>query len=351
MVIVSSLGQNNFNVSLFNDKMRIIEVCYEVMKMTINDVARVAGVSKSTVSRYLNDGYVSDENREKIRSAIEETGYQTNVFARGLKTNRSKLIAIILPRLDSFTSIQSLNGMNTILSQYGYQMVVVPKNTIEEDEITYLRRITTQGIDGIIVLAHAITYDHVAIADSSKIPIIFVGQYHPQAHTITLEDFEVGKQVAEYVNTLDINHVLYLSVSESDQSVGVMRKQGFLQHLDKPVRTLITGFQQTDAYEIMKRESETIKYDIVVGATDNIAIGALRYLHDHGVEVPKSVKVVGIGNYDLSHYMQPTLTTLHIDYQTLGRNAANAMLSLLEKDFTYTLESVDLELIKRDSSQ
>lgn len=319
--------------------------------MTINDVARVAGVSKSTVSRYLNDGYVSDENRKKIRRAIEETGYQTNVFARGLKTNRSKLIAIILPRLDSFTSIQSLNGMNTVLSHYGYQMVVVPKNTIEEDEITYLRRITTQGFDGIIVMAHAITDDHVAIAKASQTPIIFTGQHHPQTRSITLEDFEIGKKVAEYVNTLDVQNVLYLSVSESDHAVGVSRKQGFLQHLNKPVRTLVTGFQQTDAFEVMQRESATVKFDIIVGATDNIAIGALRYLHDQQIHVPQTVKVVGIGNYDLSHFMHPTLTTLHIDYQTLGRNAANAMLALLEKDFTYTIEQVHLELIERNSSK
>ena len=319
--------------------------------MTINDVARVAGVSKSTVSRYLNDGYVSDENRIKISRAIEETGYQTNIFARGLKTNRSKLIAIIVPRLDSFTSIQSLNGMNTVLHHNGYQMVVVPKNTIEEDEISYLRQITTRGFDGIIVVAHAITDDHVAIANASNTPILFTGQHHPQARTIVLEDFEIGKRVAEYVNTLDVNNVLYISVSESDHAVGVSRKQGFLQTINKPVRTLIAGFQQVDSFEVMKKESPTLKYDIVVGATDNIAIGALRYLQEQGIKTPDDVKVIGIGNYDLGQYMNPTLTTLHIDYQTLGRNAASQMLSLLEKDYEYTDEAVRLELIERDSSK
>lgn len=331
--------------------MRIIELEFEVVLMTINDVAKAAGVSKSTVSRYLNNGYVSDANRERIRIAIDETGYQTNVFARGLKTKRSKLIAIILPRLDSFTSIQSLNGMNNVLSQHGYQMVVVPKNTIEEDELTYLRRISTQGFDGIIVMAHAITDEHVSIANASHPPILFTGQEHPKTRSITLEDYKIGHLVAEYVNTLDIENVLYLSVSESDHAVGVNRKQGFLDTIKKPVRTLITGFQQSDAYDIMSKESSTLKYDIVVGATDNIAIGAMRYLHDHHVKVPNDVKVVGIGNYDLSHFINPTLTTLHIDYQAMGQNAANTMLSLLEEAFEYEAQEISLKIIERESTK
>lgn len=318
--------------------------------MTINDVAKEAGVSKSTVSRYLNKGYVSEENKLKIQAAIEKTGYQTNVFARGLKTNRSKLVAIIVPRLDSFTAIQSLNGMNSILSQLQYQMVVVPKNTIEEDEVTYLKRLSRQGFDGIIVVAHAITDDHVAIAQSSTTPIIFTGQHHPETVCITIDDYQIGQKVAEYVNTLPVASILYLSVSESDHAVGVLRKQGFLEHVHAPVRTLITGFRQQDAFDTMEKESPTLKYDLVVGATDNIAIGAIRYLHDQGIAIPQDKKVVGIGNYDLSHFITPSLTTLSIDYQALGVNAAHAILALLEDDYDYTYQDINYELIERNSS-
>lgn len=319
--------------------------------MTINDVAKVAGVSKSTVSRYLNDGYVSKENRIKIKSAIEKTGYQTNMFARGLKTNTSHLIAIIIPRLDSYSAIQSLEGMNSVLSAKGYQMVVVPKNTIEEDEITYLKKISTQGFDAIIVMAHAITDDHVALAKSASVPILFTGQLNDQVESFALEDYEIGKLVGNYVNTLKPDNVLYLSVSESDHAVGVNRKLGLTEALKSPLRTLVSGFRQDEAYSIMKQESTTIKYDVVVGATDNIAIGILRYLKDNKISVPKDVKVIGIGNYDMASFISPSLTTLNIDYQAFGRQSAQRLLRLLGDNEPIETSHQEFKLMIRESSK
>lgn len=320
--------------------------------MTIRDVAKVAGVSKSTVSRYLNDGYVSIENKEKIKRAIEETGYKTNVFARGLKTNKSHLIAIIVPRLNSFTATLTLTGMNEILVRYGYQMVVVPKNTIEEDEIIYLKKIASQGFDGVIVMAHAITEDHVNLSKSSLVPILFTGQNHDEVHSMTLDDYKIGSDMAQYVNSLKPKRVLYLSVSESDYSVGVNRKMGLIDHLEAPVRTLVTGFTHEEAYAVMKQESATIDYDLVVGATDNIAMGALRYIKESGKNVPDDIKVVGIGNYEVGTYLSPTLTTLDIDYKGFGNNAALYMLDLLKEEIaTDEKKAIEYTLIERETSQ
>lgn len=320
--------------------------------MTINDVAKAAGVSKSTVSRYLNDGYVSKENREKIKEAIDKTGYRSNLFARGLKTNKSQLIAVVLPRLDSFTAVQTLEGINTVFSKFGYQMVVVPKNTIEEDELTYIKKLSAQGFDGVIVVAHAITDEHIQLVKSSPIPILFTGQTHDEANCYALDDYAIGKSVAEYVNTLKPKNVLYLSVSESDVAVGVNRKQGLIDNVKSPVRTLISGFRHEDAYRIMRDESDTIKFDIVIGATDNIAIGAIRYLKERNVIIPDEVKVIGIGDYDLNSMISPALTTLHIDYFAFGKNAAHTMLNLLNvsEDSISDLETIDYNMVIRETT-
>lgn len=319
--------------------------------MTINDVAKVAGVSKSTVSRFLNNGYVSKENRIKIQAAIDQTGYQSNMFARGLKTNKSQLIAIIIPRLDSFTATQALEGMNRILVSHNYQMVVVPKNSIEEDEISYLRKISKQGFDGIIVMAHAITDDHIKLTKSLEVPILFTGQFHKDANSVSVNDYEIGKIVAQYINEKSYTNVLYLSVSESDLSVGVNRKKGLVDNLKIPVRTLITGFRQEDAYTIMKNESDTIKFDLVVGATDNIAIGASRYLKEKGLNIPNDVGVIGIGNYEASSYITPSLTTLNIDYQSFGQNAAIQILKLLKEKKVEEECIVEYTMIERESTK
>ena len=89
-------------------------------KLTIQDIANLAGVAKSTVSRYLNNGYVSKEKAMLIDKVIRETGYKSNFFAKRLKTKQSKLIGIVMPRLDSFSAGKLLTGFNIILQQMGY---------------------------------------------------------------------------------------------------------------------------------------------------------------------------------------------------------------------------------------
>lgn len=319
--------------------------------MTIKDVAKAAGVSKSTVSRYLNNGYVSKENREKIQIAIRDTGFEINVFARGLKTKRSKLIAIIIPRLDSYTTIQTLKGTNQVLSDYGYQMVIVPKTTIEEDEISYLKKVSTQGFDGIIVLAHAITQDHINLAQKAAIPILFTGQKSEDATCIVLNDTLIGSMTADYVNTLPGQRVLYLSVPESDHAVGIERKRGFVDACTKNTQVLTTDFRVEDAYRTMLKDAALVNYDIIVAATDNIALGAMRFLREQGISVPQQVQVIGIGNYEFSSLVTPRLTTLSIDYVSLGINAANTMMTHLKEVQFASTETIHYTLIERESTQ
>ena len=90
-------------------------------KVTIQEIAEMAGVSKSTVSRYLNRGYISEEKAERIRAVIEKTGYKANFFAKRLKMKESKLIGIVLPRIDSVTVGKLLTGISRILEPRGYQ--------------------------------------------------------------------------------------------------------------------------------------------------------------------------------------------------------------------------------------
>ena len=104
-------------------------------KVTIKDVAELAGVSKSTVSRYLNNGYISVEKQEKVRKAIEETGFQSNFFAKRLKTRESKLIGIVLPRMDSVTVGKLLAGIARVEEPKGEERSQVVSELSEEKEL------------------------------------------------------------------------------------------------------------------------------------------------------------------------------------------------------------------------
>ena len=102
--------------------------------MNINEIARLAGVSRATVSRYLNDGYVSDEKKAVIRKVIEETGYQPSSQAQMLRTKKTKLVGVIIPKINSDTVGRMVAGISDVLNRSGYQLLLAnTDNNIEEE--------------------------------------------------------------------------------------------------------------------------------------------------------------------------------------------------------------------------
>jgi len=150
-------------------------------KVTINDVAKLAGVSKSTVSRYLNNGYISLEKQERVRAAIAETGFKSNFFAKRLKTKESKLIGIVLPRMDSVSVGKLLSGFARIFEPLGYQGLLLVSNLSAEKEVANIESLLQQGVDGIIVDSVQITERHRQLAAKSGVPMVITGQSEGQA--------------------------------------------------------------------------------------------------------------------------------------------------------------------------
>lgn len=109
------------------------------MNTTISDIAKIAGVAKSTVSRYLNGGSVSEATRRKIEHVIKETGYIPNSFAQSLKAKKTSMIGAIVPRLDSFAASQTVTGMDEELRENGYQLLIIntSQNLSREIEALY----------------------------------------------------------------------------------------------------------------------------------------------------------------------------------------------------------------------
>ena len=96
--------------------------------MNINEIAKLAGVSRATVSRYLNEGYVSEEKKERIRAVIEKTGYQPSTQAQTLRTKKTRLVGVILPKINSDTVSRMVAGISDVLSKNGYQLLLANTN-------------------------------------------------------------------------------------------------------------------------------------------------------------------------------------------------------------------------------
>nr|WP_317429749.1 LacI family DNA-binding transcriptional regulator [uncultured Mitsuokella sp.] len=324
-------------------------------KVTIKDVAELAGVSKSTVSRYLNHGYISVEKQKKVREAIEKTGFKSNFFAKRLKTQESKLIGVVLPRMDSVTVGKLLSGINRIFDPAGYQGILLVSHLSQEKEIENIENLQQQGVDGILVDSVGLTPRHIEMAKNTPVPIIYTGQWDPSVPSIKIDDWAAGRMVGAYLRQMGHVHAVFAGVTETDKAVGIDRKQGFIEAFcegrpEAKVDFVQTGFDFLSAYN---KGAEILQMapTVVVGTTDNISLGVLRYLHERGIKVPEQISVVGFGGYDVGAVVYPALTTVAFDYELLGMKAAQYLLDLLagrdvEENLTLPLFFVERESVR-----
>ncbi|CAI8887760.1 LacI family DNA-binding transcriptional regulator [Bacillus sp. IT-79MI2] len=305
------------------------------MAKTITDIAKLAGVAKSTVSRYLNGGYVSDKTKQKLEIIIQETNFSPNTFAQSLKAKTTNLIGVIIPRLDSFATTKTLIGIDNTLRENSYQMLVANANQKIETEIQAMKNFIKQKVAGIILLTKTLTKEHKQIIANSSIPILFVGQQYENQYCLIHDDYDAAYELGAYVLSQGHRDIAYLGVEEDDVSVGVNRKRGFQKAIENleptcEVSYYETTFQIENAMKQVQHILDHARPTIIVCATDNIALGAMKVIHSNYLSIPTHISVTGFGGYDISEMVHPSLTTIAFDYEYAGQLAATSLTKLIE---------------------
>ena len=165
--------------------------------MNINEIAKLAGVSRATVSRYLNQGYVSEEKKKIIRKVIEETGYQPSSQAQMLRTKKTKLVGVILPKIDSNTISREVAGISDILTKQGYQLILANTNNSTEEELKYLSLFRDNQVDGVIFIATILTKQHKDMLKEYRVPIVLLGQHLEGYPCIYQDDYKAAMSLTE----------------------------------------------------------------------------------------------------------------------------------------------------------
>lgn len=318
--------------------------------MNIHDIAKIAGVSKSTVSRYLNGGSISTKTRDKIERVVIETGYAPNQFAQSLKAKRTQMIGVIVPRLNSFASNETLLGIETYLRQQHFQTIIVNTDLDVTLEINALYSLAKNKVDGILLFATQITQDHIKAFETVKTPVILVGQSYKDIHSIVQNDYEAGLAIGEYFGKTSLSRLAYLGVGAYDKAVGIHRKNGVLEglkHFDKVADYYETTFKLSDAKE--RAKTLLSDYEAIICATDNIALGVLKAAYELNLKVPEQLSISGFGGYETTSIVTPMITTVAFPYQKTGECAAVSMLALLDgKDVPY-LQHMDFQILEKES--
>ena len=159
--------------------------------MNINEIARLAGVSRATVSRYLNNGYVSEEKKAVIHRVIEETGYQPSSQAQMLRTKKTRLVGVILPKINSNTISREAAGISDILTKKGYQIILANTNNDIEEELKYISLFKDNQVDGVIFIATILTRRHKKLLKECKVPVVILGQLLEGYPCIFQDDYKL----------------------------------------------------------------------------------------------------------------------------------------------------------------
>ncbi|WP_110932811.1 LacI family DNA-binding transcriptional regulator [Paenibacillus bouchesdurhonensis] len=322
------------------------------MIKTISDIAAIAGVAKSTVSRYLNGGSVSQATRQRIEKVIKEHQYVPNTFAQSLKARKTNFIGTVVPRLDSFASSQTLMGIDEQLREANFQMLISNTSQDMKREIEAIYDFARQKVSGIILLAAQVHEDHLKAADEINIPILLLGQENAHLHSLIHDDYHAGYEMGMHILEMGHRNIAYLGVTEQDIAVGIRRKEGFkksLEGTDCSISYYETGFKMTDAMETATQLLEDISPSIIVCATDNIALGVMKAAYLKQIVIPEELSVTGFGGYDVTEIIHPTLTTIRFFYKEAGKLAANNIIKLVREEHIDPVTIMDFELLKRES--
>nr|WP_307991866.1 LacI family DNA-binding transcriptional regulator [uncultured Niameybacter sp.] len=325
--------------------------------MNISEIAALAGVSSATVSRFLNNGYVGQKNREKIQKIIDETGYIPSAHAQTLRTKKTNLIGVILPKISSEAVSRMIEGISMELTEGGYHILLGNTDLDIEKEIEYLNIFKNNQVDGIIFVATIVTPKHLEVMEKIKVPIVVLGQEVAGYSCVYHDDYGAAYELTNKFIQSGCKHIAYLGVTEKDIAVGYERKRGYIQalkdaHMEIDETLIKIGtFSGVSGYESIE---ELIKMDKTIDgvfcATDNIAAGAIEWMEKHEPTLFEHIRIAGIGDSKISKVITPKLTSMHYYYKTSGKEAAKMLLeSMQESGKIMKTVKLGYELQRRES--
>ena len=323
-------------------------------KLTIVDIAKMAGVGTTTVSRYFNGGNLKKETRERIKEIVDKYNYTPNTFAKALKSTDSKIIGVIVPCLHSYVSGNTLKYLDKELKNNNYETLIMNANFDENKQLEYIKKLARMNVDGIILLPTTMSKAYESTIKSIDVPVVMLGQEGEYTYSVEYNDFNAARDLTNYVLSSGHKKVAYLGVSEEDVAVGYYRKLGVLRALEKynleSENILITNFGMEEGYEIVKENIEKLKEDsCLICATDNLAYGAIKALEESGLSVGENYSVAAFGDYTSSTLLKSPLTTIKFDLKDAAKQTVEMLLNIIKKEETVMKLLIGYELKTRDS--
>lgn len=331
-------------------------------KLTIKKIAELAGVSKATVSRVLNDyPHISDELRARVMKVVNETGYRRNQIARTLASSQSNMMGLVIPSgaqavfTDPYFPTLT-QGITHTAKDNGQTLALFLCESEAEGEETIANILTNGLLDGIIVTAD---YKEYAFEDQlcqGNVPFVFIGRPKNAegAPFIDTDNIAGGRIATQYL--LDKGYQRIAIIGSDKNTSGDDRYRGYAQALEACGRTLDTRLIASGDYSLESGAAAMADLlpaqpDAVFVVSDTMAVGALRTLRQHGLSVPDDVAVVGYDDLPPARQADPQLTTVRQPITEIGQIAVETLLQIIHNPPRPPRQlSLPVELIVRASA-
>ena len=329
------------------------------MNFTIKDIAKLAGVSVSTVSRVINNNYpVSDIARKKVEMVMQENNYRPNGVARSLRSNKTHMIALIIPELPNLFFMRAAKGLEQEMAKRGYSLAIASSGGKAVRERELIEMFMERRIDGLVIASvdsqnRSINY---SIGMGVSVVIVDRNVTGVNASKVLWNNIEGSYQLTKFLMKNGHKRIGMINVSLKNQN-GQERQEGYFRALKeaglKIEKSLVSGSNHTveQAYSCVKEMLMQPTPPTALYCGNGIVLeGALKALEELHLEVYKDISLVAFGNCDCNQFITPKITTAEQDCVEMGKRAGVLLNNLINGKKTEASEIIlNTELVVRDS--
>ncbi len=326
--------------------------------VSIKDIAKLARVSHSTVSRALqNNPLVNAKTAERIRQIARESGYTASAVARSLVTKKTLTIGVVVTTIEDPFIGDVVSGVEQVANDHGYSVLLAQSQADPEREMRVVQSFHERRVDGILVTASRVGALYLPMLSEMKVPVVLINnQYGDFCHSVLIENVGGAREAARHLVKLGHKRIAYIGDQFGYQS-DAERMTGYRQALeeaDLPFRPELIvhgdGKPQGGAAAVKRLLSLAARPTAIVCYNDQTAFGALRVIRTRGLCVPGDISLVGFDDLYFAPLVEPPLTTVRQPKEKMGRKGMEILLSLMSGAKFEKTVKVSGKLIVRNST-
>lgn len=333
---------------------------------TIKDVAKMAGVSTSTVSRALSGNAPVDKHtKERVMAAVRELNYKPNVLAKGLKEGRTKAVGLILPNIGNPIFPSVARGVEDIARQRGYTVILCNTDEDRDIEIEYINKLKNRWVDGFIFATAGKDARHILELKADDVPVVLlVRNIDYKVDAVVIDNFKASYRATKYL--LELGHRDIALINGNPKlSLYSERLEGYKKALVDSGITIdesliVRGIEGMEEAYIATKElfKGGVSPDAILATSDPKAYGIMGALKERGLSIPEDIALMGFDNLEMSRFMDPPLTTVSQPWYEMGVTSMNRLLELIDngkvkgnRRMEPKVDMLDVHILKRESTE